>query len=164
MTVSEERLPSEKTLFDCCKAWKICPEMPQKLAKFVGAHSLKGRMLAGAIFDKMCEEGNTTPQEWRENKELHQKFYEELDRAQKMPREKALKQYIPNTPVNRKHLVGMAMEERGIENTKENFKSLYRQMREKGVFDKMLANPKEAKTTFSSRLLVEAARRKHGRK
>lgn len=121
-------------------------------------------MLAGAIFDKMCEEGNTTPQEWRENKELHQKFYEELDRAQKMSREKALKQYIPNTPVNRKHLVGMAMEERGIENTKENFKSLYRQMREKGVFDKMLANPKEAKTTFSSRLLVETARRKHGRK
>lgn len=158
LTVSEERLPSEKTLFDCCKAWKICPEMPQKLAKFVGAHSLKGRMLAGAIFDKMCEEGNTTPQEWRENKELHQKFYEELDRAQKMPREKALKQYIPNTPVNRKHLVGMAMEEKGIENTRENFKSLYRQMREKGVFDKMLANPKEAKTTFSSRLLVEAAR------
>ncbi|MBR2922495.1 MAG: hypothetical protein IKC10_04145 [Alphaproteobacteria bacterium] len=164
LTVSEERLPSEKTLFDCCKAWKICPEMPQKLAKFVGAHSLKGRMLAGAIFDKMCEEGNTTPQEWRENKELHQKFYEELDRAQKMPREKALKQYIPNTPVNRKHLVGMAMEEKGIENTRENFKSLYRQMREKGVFDKMLANPKEAKTTFSSRLLVESARRKHGRK
>ena len=164
LTVSEERLPSEKTLFDCCKAWKICPEMPQKLAKFVGAHSLKGRMLAGAIFDKMCEEGNTTPQEWRENKELHQKFYEELDRAQKMPREKALKQYIPNTPVNRKHLVGMAMEEKGIENTRENFKSLYRQMREKGVFDKLLASPKEAKTTFSSRLLVESARRKHGRK
>ena len=39
-----------------------------------------------------------------------------------MPREKALKQYIPNTPVNRKRMVGMGMEEKGIENTPENFK------------------------------------------
>ena len=52
----------------------------------------------------------------------------------------------------------MGMEEKGIENTPENFKALYCEAREKGIFDKMLAKPEEAKTTFSSRLLVEAAR------
>ena len=163
LTMSEGRMPSERTLFDCCKAWKINPAMPQRLAKFVGTHSLKGRMLAGAIFDKMVTDGKTTPEEWRDNKVLHEKFYEELARAEKMPREKALKQYIPNTPVNRKRMVGMGMEEKGIENTPENFKSLYRQMREQGVFEKMLAKPEEARTTFSSRLLVETARRRAGR-
>lgn len=55
------------------------------------------------------------------------------------------------------------MEEKGIENTPRNFKTLYRQMREKGIFDKMLAKPGEAKTTFNSRLLVEVARRKQGK-
>ena len=159
-TLSEGRMPSERTLFDCCKAWKINPTMPQRLAKFVGTHSLKGRMLAGAIFDKMCEEGKTTAQEWRDNKILHEKFYEELARAEKMPTQKAFQQYIPNTPVNRKRLVGMGMEEKGIENTSKNFKELYRQMREQGIFEKMLAKPEEARTTFSSRLLVETARRK----
>ena len=160
LTISEGRMPSERTLFDCCKAWKINPAMPQRLAKFVGTHSLRGRMLAGAIFDKMVEEGKTTLEEWRDNKILHEKFYEELARAEKMPREKAFQQYIPNTPVNRKRVVGMGMEEKGIENTPENFKSLYRQMREQGIFEKMLAKPEEARTTFSSRLLVETARRK----
>jgi len=160
LTMSEGRMPSERTLFDCCKAWKINPAMPQRLAKFVGTHSLKGRMLAGAIFDKMVTDGKTTPEEWRDNKVLHEKFYEELARAEKMPREKALKQYIPNTPVNRKRMVGMGMEEKGIENTSKNFKELYRQMREQGIFEKMLAKPEEARTTFSSRLLVETARRK----
>lgn len=160
LTISEGRIPSEKTLFDCCKAWKINPAMPQRLAKFVGTHSLRGRMLAGAIFDKMCEEGKTAPQEWRDNKVLHEKFYEELARAEKMPRQQAFQQYIPNTPVNRKRMVGMGMEEKGIENTPENFKTLYGQMREKGIFEKMLAKPKEARTTISSRLLVDAARRK----
>lgn len=60
-------------------------------------------------------------------------------------------------------MIGMGMEEKGIENTPENFKSLYRQMREQGVFEKMLAKPEEARTTFSSRLLVETARRRAGR-
>ena len=161
LTMSEGRMPSERTLFDCCKAWKICPEMPQRLAKEVGNYSLRGRMLAGAIFEHMCEKGNTTPQEWRENKELHQKFYEELDRAQKMPTTKAFKQYIPNIPVNRKRLVAMGMEEKGIENTVDNFKELYGTMREKGVFETMLAKPEDAKTTFSSRLMVKLARQKN---
>ncbi|MBR3502172.1 MAG: hypothetical protein IKO06_04625 [Alphaproteobacteria bacterium] len=160
LSTSEGRIPSERTLFDCCKAWKINPAMPQRLAKFVGTHSLKGRMLAGAIFGKMVEEGKTTPEEWRDNKVLHEKFYEELARAEKMPMTDAFRQYIPNTPVNRKRLVGMGMEEKGIENTPENFKTLYRQMREQGVFEKVLAKPEEARTTFSSRLLVETARRK----
>ncbi|MBQ7659805.1 MAG: hypothetical protein IJS26_03575 [Alphaproteobacteria bacterium] len=160
LSTSEGRMPSERTLFDCCKAWKVCPQMPQRLAKEVGTYSLKGRMLAGAIFEKMVEEGKTTQEEWRENKELHQKFYEEFNRAQKMPREKAFKQYIPNTPVNRKRVIGMGMEEKGIENTPENFKTLYHEAREKGIFDKMLAKPEDARTTFSSRLLVETARRK----
>ena len=120
-------------------------------------------MLAGVIFDKMSKDGKTTPQEWRDNKVLHEKFYEELARAEKMPIEKAFKQYIPNTPVNRKRMVGMGMEEKGIENTTENFKALYGQMREKGIFDKMLAKQEEARTTISSRLLVETARIKHTR-
>lgn len=163
LTISEGRMPSERTLFDCCKAWKINPAMPQRLAKFVGTHSLKGRMLAGAIFDKMVTDGKTTPEEWRDNKVLHEKFYEELARAEKMPREKAFQQYIPNTPVNRKRVIGMGMEEKGIENTPENFKALYREAREQGVFEKLLAKPEEARTTFSSRLLVETARRKAAR-
>ena len=163
LTISEGRMPSERTLFDCCKAWKINPSMPQRLAKFVGTQSLKGRMLAGAIFDKMVTDGKTTPEEWRDNKVLHEKFYEELARAEKMPREKAFQQYIPNTPVNRKRVIGMGMEEKGIENTPENFKALYREAREQGVFEKMLAKPEEARTTFSSRLLVETARRKAAR-
>ncbi|MBE6452793.1 MAG: hypothetical protein E7012_04815 [Alphaproteobacteria bacterium] len=158
LTISEGRMPSERTLFDCCKAWKINPAMPQRLAKFVGTHSLKGRMLAGAIFDKMVTDGKTTVEEWRDNKILHEKFYEELARADKMPHKKAFQQYIPNTPVNRKRVVGMGMEKKGIKNTPENFKVLYCEAREKGIFDKMLAKPEEAKTTFSSRLLVEAAR------
>ncbi len=74
LTISEGRMPGERTLFDCCKAWKINPAMPQRLAKFVGTHSLRGRMLAEAIFDKMSEEGKTTPQEWRDNKILHGKI------------------------------------------------------------------------------------------
>ena len=160
LTLSEERIPSERTLFDCCKAWKICPTMPQRLAKEIGTYSLRGRMLAGAIFEKMVEESNTTLQEWRENKELHQNFYEEFNRAQKMTAGKAFKQYIPNTSVNRKRLVGIGMEEKGVENTPENFKALYGQMRKKGIFEKILADPKEAKTTFSSKLLVETARKK----
>lgn len=163
LTISEGRMPSERTLFDCCKAWKINPAMPQRLAKFVGTHSLKGRMLAGAIFDKMVTDGKTTPEEWRDNKVLHEKFYEELARAEKMPREKAFQQYIPNTPVNRKRVIGMGMEEKGIENTPENFKALYKEAREQGVFEKLLAKPEEARTTFSSRLLVETARRKAAR-
>jgi len=163
LTISEGRIPSERTLFDCCKAWKINPAMPQRLAKFVGTHSLRGRMLAGAIFDKMCEDGKTTPEEWRDNKVLHEKFCEELDRAEKMPTQKAFKQYIPNTPINRKRVIGMGIEEKGIENTPENFKALYKQAREQGIFDKMLAKPEEARTTFSSRLLVETARRKRQR-
>lgn len=163
LTMSEGRMPSERTLFDCCKAWKINPAMPQRLAKFVGTQSLKGRMLAGAIFDKMVTDGKTTPEEWRDNKVLHEKFYEELARAEKMPREKAFQQYIPNTPVNRKRVIGMGMEEKGIENTPENFKALYREAREQGVFEKLLAKPEEARTTFSSRLLVETARRKAAR-
>ena len=76
LTISEGRMPSERTLFDCCKAWKINPAMPQRLAKFVGTHSLKGRMLAGAIFDKMVTDSKTTPEEWRDNKILHEKFYD----------------------------------------------------------------------------------------
>ena len=161
LTISEGRMPSERTLFDCCKTWKICPKMPQRLAKEVGHYSLKGRMLAGAIFDKMVAEGNTTPQEWRENKELHQEFYEELDRAQKMPNKKALKQYISNTPVNRKRVIAMGMEEKGIEFTEENFRALYNEAKEKGVFEASLANPKEARTTVSSRLMVKLARQKN---
>lgn len=163
LTISEGRMPSERTLFDCCKTWKICPEMPQRLAEFVGAHSMKGRMLAGAIFDKMVEDGKTTPEEWRDNKVLHEKFYQELARSEKMPREKAFQQYIPNTPVNRKRVITMGMEEKGIENTPENFKAIYKEAREQGVFDKMLAKPEEAKTTLSSRLLVEVARKRHNR-
>lgn len=155
---SEERMPSEKTLFDCCKMWKICPEMPQRLAKQTGKHSLYGRMLAGAIFDKMCQEGKTTPEEWKDNKNLHVKFYEELSRAEKMPRQEALKQYIPNMAVNRKRLTGAGLEERGLENSRENFVSLYREMREKNFFEKALAKPAEARTTLSSRLLVDTAR------
>lgn len=163
MGALDGRFPSERTLFDCCKAWKICPEMPQRLAERVGKHSLYGRMLAGAVFDQMSEKGKTDPSEWKENKNLHEKFFEELSRAEKMDRDKALKQYIPNTAVNRKRLVGAGMEEKGIENTPDNFKTLYRQMREKGIFDKMLAKPGEAKTTFNSRLLVEVARRKQAK-
>ena len=163
LSISDGRMPSERTLFDCCKAWKICPEMPQKLAERVGRHSLYGRMLAGAIFDQMSEQGQTKPEEWLKNKNLHEKFFEELSRVETMDRAKALKQYIPNTAVNRKRLIGAGMEEKGIENTPRNFKTLYRQMREKGIFDKMLAKPGEAKTTFNSRLLVEVARRKQGK-
>ena len=160
LTLSEGRMPSERTLFNCCKAWKINPSMPQRLARTVGNHSLRGRMLAGAIFDKMCADGETTLQEWRDNKVLHEKFYEELARAEKMPTKEAFKQYIPNTPVNRKRLVGMGMEEKGIENTPKNFKALYRQVREKGIFEEMLAKPEDARTTISARFLVETARRK----
>ncbi len=158
-----ERLPSERTLFDCCKAWKICPEMPQRLAEKVGRHSLYGRMLAGAVFEQMSKQGKTEPEEWKENKALQEKFFEELSRAEKMDRAKALKQYVPNTAVNRKRLVGAALEEGGVENTPDNFRGLYQKMRNEGVFDKMLAKPKEAKTTFNSRLLVETARRKHSK-
>ncbi len=158
-----ERLPSERSLFDCCKAWKICPEMPQRLAEKVGRHSLYGRMLAGAVFEQMSKQGKTEPEEWKENKALHEKFFEELSRAEKMDRAKALKQYVPNTVVNRKRLVGAALEEGGVENTPDNFRALYQKMRNEGVFDKMLAKPKEAKTTFNSRLLVETARRKHSK-
>lgn len=161
LSTSEGRMPSERTLFDCCKAWKICPTMPQRLAKFVGTHSLKGRMLAGAIFDKMCEEGKTTPQEWRDNKVLHEKFYEELARAEKMPREKAFQQYIPNTPINRKRLVGMGMEEKGIENTPENFKTLYKQMREQGIFEKMLGTLGHERLPLAYKVAVMDARKQH---
>lgn len=160
LTLSEGRMPSERTLFDCCKAWKINPAMPQRLAKFVGTHSLRGRMLAGSIFAMMSKEGNTTEQEWRDNKNLHEKFYEELSRAEKMSITKAFKQYLPNSAINRKRFVGMAMEERGIENTPENFKKLYGELRKEGIFDTMLAKPTKEKTEFSSRLMVEAARRK----
>lgn len=160
LTLSEGRMPSERTLFDCCKAWKINPAMPQRLAKFVGTHSLRGRMLAGSIFAMMSKEGNTTEQEWRDNKNLHEKFYEELSRAEKMSITKAFKQYLPNSAINRKRFVGMAMEERGIENTPENFKKLYGELRKEGIFDTMLAKPAKEKTEFSSRLMVEAARRK----
>lgn len=159
LSTSEDRKPSEKTLFKCCKAWKVCPNMPQRLAKEVGTYSLRGRMLAGAIFEKMCKDGKTTPQEWRENKELHQKLYEEFNRAQKMPRGQTFAQYIPNTPMNCKRLIGVVMEEKGIENTIENFKKLYREAREQGIFEKILAKPEKARTTCSSRLLVETARR-----
>ena len=72
----------------------------------------------------------------------------------------AHKQYIPNTPVNRKRLIGMGMEEKGIENTPRNFKKLYNVARKEKMFEKMLAKPEEARTTFSSRLMVEVARRK----
>lgn len=156
---SEERMPSERTLFDYCKAWKICPEMPQRLAKNIGRHSLYGRMLAGSVFDQMSKESKISKKEWRDNKHLHVKFYEELSRAEKMKRTDALKQYISNTAANRKHLTGAALEEKGMENNPENFKSLYRYLKNEKVFDKMLAKPKEARTTFSSRLLVEIARR-----
>lgn len=160
---SEERMPSERTLFDCCKVWTICPEMPQRLAKQVGKHSLYGRMLAGAIFDKMSEEGKTSTEEWRENKHLHVKFYEELSRAEKMKRSEALKQYVPNTVENRKRLTGVGLEEKGLENTRENFAALYQKMSYANMFDKMLAKPEVAKTTFSSRLLVETARLKQAK-
>lgn len=160
LTISEGRMPSERTLFDCCKAWKINPAMPQRLAKFVGTHSLRGRMLAGSIFAMMSKEGNTTEQEWRDNKNLHEKFYEELSRAEKMSITKAFKQYIPNSVINRKRLVGMAMEEKGIENTPENFKKLYGELRKEGMFDTMLAKPTKQKTESSSQLMVEMARRK----
>lgn len=160
LTISEGRMPSERTLFDCCKAWKINPAMPQRLAKFVGTHSLRGRMLAGSIFAMMSKEGNTTEQEWRDNKNLHEKFYEELSRAEKMSITKAFKQYIPNSVINRKRLVGMAMEEKGIENTPENFKKLYGELRKEGMFDTMLAKPTKQKTESLSQLMVEMARRK----
>lgn len=160
LTISEGRMPSEKALFDCCKAWKVCPTMPQRLAKEVGTYSLKGRMLAGAIFEHMCKEGNTQHKEWSENKELHQQFYKEFNRAQKMSQGETFKQYIPNTAVNRKRLIAIGIEEKGIENTSENFKKLYNQVRENGIFEKMLAKPEDARTTFSARLLVETARRK----
>ena len=159
LTLSEERMPSERTLFDCCKAWKINPSMPQRLAKFVGTHSLRGRMLAGSIFAMMSKEGNITEQEWRENKNLHEKFYEELSQAEKMPIKKAFQQYIPNSLINRKRLVGMSMEEKSIENTPENFKKLYMLLRDEGMFDTMLAKPTKTKTVLSSRLLAEMAKR-----
>ena len=69
-------------------------------------------------------------------------------------------QYLPNSAINRKRFVGMAMEERGIENAPENFKKLYGELRKEGIFDTMLAKPTKEKTEFSSRLMVEAARRK----
>jgi hypothetical protein len=134
-----DRMPSEKTLFDACKAWKIAPSMPQRLAEQVGKHSLYGRMLAGAIFEQMTKQGHVTAQEWKENKHLHAQFYKEWSRAEKMDRQKALQYYIPDTPKNRKYLAGAILEEGGQEPTKENFVRMYKGLRASHSYEKMLA-------------------------
>jgi hypothetical protein len=134
-----DRMPSEKTLFDACKAWKIAPDMPQRLAEQVGKHSLYGRMLAGAIFEQMTKQGHVTAQEWKENKHLQEQFYKELSQAEKMDRQKALKYYIPDTPKNRKYLAAAILEEAGQEPTKENFVRMYKGLRASHSYEKMLA-------------------------
>lgn len=93
-------------------------------------------------------------------KQHYVKFYEELSLAGKMKWCEALKIYVPNTAVNRKRLVGAIMEEKGIENTAENFIASYQKMAYLKSFDKLLAKKEETKTIFSARLMVEAARRK----
>jgi hypothetical protein len=150
-----DRVPSERTLFDACKAWKICPAMPQRLAEKVGKHSLYGRMLAGAIFEQMTEKGQTSSQEWKDNKHLHEQFFKELSTAEKMNKVKALQHYGPDNTVNRKRLAGAILEESGKEPTKENFVGLYRDMRNHDAFSTMLAQ----NTPNTPRLRVEIARK-----
>jgi hypothetical protein len=150
-----DRAPSERTLFDACKAWKICPSMPQRLAEKVGKHSLYGRMLAGAIFEQMTEKGQTSSQEWKDNKYLHEQFFKELSTAEKMDRVKALQHYVPDNTVNRKRLAGAILEESGKEPTKENFVGLYRDMKNRDAFSTILAQ----NTPNTPLLRVEIARK-----
>lgn len=146
LIISKDRIESEHALSDCCKAWKICPAMPRNLAGYVGKSNLKGRMLAGAIFDKMTQDKQTTPQEWRQNKDLQKQFYNNLESAEKMPLEAAFKQYIPDNSVNRGRTIRCLMNEKGIEATSKNFETYYNQALENGTFEKLLEQTENKKT------------------
>ena len=123
----------------CCKAWKINPAFPQKLAENIGSHPLVERMLAGVIFDKIGEAVKISPQEWDSNYDLQFRFFAELSQAKNMEPKLALKHYIPNTAINRKRLVGAYLEDKKIDCTKQNFEKIYRDFEKRKVFETYLA-------------------------
>lgn len=143
LVISKDRIENEHTLSDCCKAWRICPKMPQSLAKLIGKHSIRGRVLAGAIFDKISSDKQANPQEWRQNKELQKQLYNDLENAEKMPMEKAFKQYVTDTPINRNRVVECLMREEKIKITDESFKAYYNKVEKGGTFDKMFAQTED---------------------
>lgn len=143
LVISKDRIENEHTLSDCCKAWRICPKMPQSLAKLIGKHNIRGRVLAGAIFDKISSDKQANPQEWRQNKELQKQLYNDLENAEKMPMEKAFKQYVTDTPINRNRVVECLMREEKIKITDESFEAYYDKVEKGGTFDKMLTQTED---------------------
>ncbi len=123
--LASKRQPSEQSLFDACRAWKVCSQMPLRLAKKVGRYSLSGRIVAGAVFDKLSKEKKLETADWASNKELQTDFYATLSRYFKMDRNEALKQlsnFIGKG--NRKRLLYNALENQGFLSEDYRFESL----------------------------------------
>lgn len=139
LTFDNERMPSERTLFDCCKMWKLCPEMPQRMAKFVGSHGLYGRIVAASIFENMCQKYdipiNNVANVWAHNKELQMEFYERLAATQEMSREEVLNMY-PVSDRNKKRMAAVIFLERGIDVESDRFRILYKRILKQNNFNR----------------------------
>ena len=90
---NDVRPGSKLSLFDACKAWKICPHMWKREAVKVGQMSLPARITAGIIIDRMFpkDADDKQIQEFcRGNDNLRQQFWQEFNKAQKI----GFKEYI----------------------------------------------------------------------
>ena len=145
LDLSSNKQPSERTLFDACKAWKVCPKMPLRLAKKVGHYSLSGRIIAGAVFDKLSKEKNLKNTDWISNKELQAKFYSTLSQYFKMERNEALKQlsnFIGKG--NRKRLLYGALENQGFSTENKRFEPLFEEYKTKENISDIIENSSSA--------------------
>lgn len=126
LNLSSNKQPSERSLFDACRAWKVCSKMPLRLAKKVGQYSLSGRIIAGAVFDKLSKEKKLKSIDWLSDKELQSEFYSTLSQYLKMGKGEAIKQlssFIGKG--NRKRLLYDALEKQGFSFDNERFKPLF---------------------------------------
>ena len=179
-TINPSRLGSDVNLFAACKAWKINPRMPRAVAEQVGEMPLAKRMIAGSIIAKMVKQEIQKAEEEEkisgylhrfntkylsfvasnrlgvnDNKKLIPEFWQEMAKAQEMSFTEAMKTYIPDTTINRKRLVAAVLEEMGIENSSQKYKSAYKKMEQEGAFEKFL-KPRDAQN--DSRAKIEQHR------
>ena len=141
LDITSNRQPSERTLFDACKAWKVCSNMPLRLAKKVGQYSLSGRIVAGAVFDKLSKEKNLKTLDWMFDKELQAEFYLTLSQYFKVDRNEALKQlsgFIGKG--NRKRLLYDELGKQGFPVENERFKPLFDEYKTKENIGDIIKN------------------------
>lgn len=103
--IKNDRLGSEKNLFDACKTWEINPYIWKKEAEVIGRMPLKSRIVACGIYSQMMDaEKNAAGAKYRAkplDKSQKEQFWHTFKQAQEMGMDKALEIFARDSTPNR---------------------------------------------------------------